>query len=464
MSLKQFLLILRARSAICVSVLLVAVAAGTTFSLLMPKRYTASSAVVVDVKSPDPVYGTLLHAMVMPGYMATQRDIIASDRVAERAVRLLKLDEVPGKREQWLATTQGKGSFETWLASRLERTLDAKPLRESNVIEITYRSNDPAFAAAAANAFAQAYIEASIDLRVEPAKQYARWFGEQDKVLRENLEKAQARLSEHQQKYGIVASEERLDAETTRLNDLTAQFTVVQTQTVDARGRQRSGAAARTLPEVVQNPLIHTLKGDIARQEAKLQEVSGNLGKNHPQYQRMESELAALKQRLEAETRLIASGFGTATAVGKDKEAELLAAIAAQKEKLLGMKQARDQLAGLQRDLDIAQKAYEGVSQRLTQSRLESQFTQTNVSVLSLATEPTAPSSPNVPMNIVLSIFLGTFCGIGAAFVLEMLDRRVRSPEDMVEMLQLPLLGGIPRAKKPSRLALPYRSRVLALK
>ena len=462
MSLLQFIVILRARFAIAVSILLATVAVGTTVSLVMPKRYTATAAVLVDVKSPDPVYGTLLHAMVMPGYMATQRDIIASDRVAERTVKLLKLDEIPGTKERWLTSTRGNGNFEAWLASGLQRKLAIKPLRESNVIEIAYSSEDPAFAAAVANAFAQAYIDASIELRVEPARQYARWFGEQDKGLRENLEKAQARLSEHQKTYGIVASDERLDSETGKLNDLSAQLTVVQGQTAEARSKQRSGSAANTLPEVVQNPLINTLKADIARQEAKLQELAGNLGKNHPQYQRMESELASLKQRLEAETRLITSGFGTATAVGKDTEAELAAAVAAQKTKLLGMRQARDQLAALQRDVDNAQKAYEGVSQRLTQSRLESQFTQTNVSVLTLAAEPVAPSFPNVPVNIALSIFLGTFFGIAAAFVTEMLDRRIRSAEDVMEMLQLPMLGGIPCAKKPPRLALSHRNRLVA--
>jgi chain length determinant protein EpsF len=464
MSLQQFLLILRARGAMFALILLATVAVIVAASLVLPKKYTATAAVVLDVKSPDPVSGTILHAMVMPGYMATQRDIISSDRVAQKVVQLLKLDEAPGARRQWLESTQGKGSVAAWLADGLQRKLDVKPSRESNVIEISYSAADPAFAAAVANAFAQAYIDASIELRVEPARQYARWFGEQDKGLRDSMEKAQARLSEHQRQYGILASEERLDSETAKLNDLSAQLTVVQGQTADARSRQRSGSAGSTLPEVVQNPLINTLKGDVARQEAKLQELGGNLGRNHPQYQRMEAELASLKQRLEAETRLITSGFGTATSVGKDKEGELLAAIATQKRKLLGMKQARDQLAGLQRDVDIAQKAYEGVSLRFTQSKLESQFAQTNASVLTLATEPAGPSFPNLPLNTVAAILLGTFFGIGAVFGLEILDRRVRSAHDVAEMLQLPMLGVIPRRKQPGRLAVLRRKPALLLK
>ena len=452
MNLHQFLTVLRARFKIVVLVLLATVGAIEAASLVLPKRYTATAAVVLDVRSPDPVSGTILHAMVMPGYMATQRDIIGSDRVAQTVVKLLKLDEAPGTKEQWLQRTRGKGSLVAWRAGALQKKLDVKPSRESNVIDISFSAVDPAFAAAVANAFAQAYIEASIELRTDPARQYARWFGEQDKGLRENLEKAQARLSEHQKTYGIIASDERLDSEVTKLNDLSAQLTVIQGQGAEARSKQRSGSASSTLPEVVQNPLIHTLKTDIARQEAKLQEVAGNLGKNHPQYQRMESELASLKQRLDAETRIITSGFGTATAVGKDKEAELEAAIAAQKKKLLGMRQARDELATLQRDLDNAQKAYEGVSQRLTQSRLESRFTQSNVSVLTMASEPVEPSFPKLLLNTLAAILLGTFGGVGAALGLEILDRRIRLAQDVAEMLQLPMLGVIPRRMRPGRL------------
>ncbi len=424
MTLSQFLVILRGRLLLVVSILGGVVALTIVASLVLPKKYTASAAVVVDVKSPDPISGTMLHAMVMPGYMATQRDIITSERVADKAAQLLKVE-----------------------ARGLQKKLDVKPSRESNVIEISYRASDPAFAAAAANAFAQAYIDASIELRVEPARQYARWFGEQDQTLRDNLDKAQARLAAHQQKYGIVAGEERLDSELVRLNDLSAQLTVVQGQAAEAKSKRLTGSAAASLPEVVQNPLITTLKGDVARQEARLQELAGNLGRNHPQYRRMEAELASLRNRLEAETRVIASGFGTSAAASKDKEAELAAAIAAQKKKVLGIRQAREELAALQRDLDIAQKAYEGVTQRLIQSRLESQVVQSNVSILAPAREPTEPSFPNLLLNIVAGIVLGTFGALGAALVLELIDRRVRSAHDVAEMLQIPVLGEVPRRR-----------------
>src|SRR6266850_4669458 len=309
MSLQQLLLTLLARYKVVLLTLLATVTATLGLSLMMPKQYTATAAVVVDVKSPDPIAGMMLPALVMPGYMATQVNIIESNRVARQVVRLLKLDDSPAAREEWLRATGGNGELDVWLADALQKRLDVRPSRESSVINISFRAVDPRFAAAVASAFAQAYIDTNIELRVEPAKQYALWFGEQGKTLRDNVERAQARLSEYQQMHGIVASDERLDVETAKLNDLASQLTIIQGQTNDAQSKQRSGSASSTLPEVVLNPLIQNLKTDIARQQAKLQEMAGNLGKNHPQYLRLESEVAASKQKLEDETQHITSGF-----------------------------------------------------------------------------------------------------------------------------------------------------------
>jgi succinoglycan biosynthesis transport protein ExoP len=461
MNLQQVFRILLARYKVVLLALLATIAATLGVSLTLPKQYAATAAVVVDVKSPDPIAGMMLPALVMPGYMATQVNILESDRVARRVVHLLKLDKSPAAREQWLEAMGGEGELDVWLADALRKKLDVRPSRESSVINISFTAADPRFAAAVANAFAQAYIDTNIELKVEPAKQYAAWFGEQGKALRDNVEKAQARLSEHQQTFGIVASDERLDTETAKLNELSSQLTIVQAQTADAQSKQRSGSASRTLPEVMQNPLLQNLKADVARHEAKLQEMSSNLGQNHPQYKAMQSELATLKQKLEAETRHITSGFSTSRTVGKNKEAELKAAIAAQKKLLLELKHKRDELAVLTRDVEAAQKAYDNVAQRFNQANLESQFKQTNVSVLTPASVPTAPSFPKVPLNILLSVFLGTFFGIGTALVLEILDRRIRSADDVAEMLQLPVLGVIGPTAKQSTLAIAYREPAL---
>lgn len=448
MTLQQFLLILRARYLVALLVLAVTVSATLVVSLLMPKQYTASAAIVVDVKSPDAVSGMLLQGMMAPAYMATQIDIINSDRVAKDVVKVLKMESSAAIQQQWRAATKGKGQLVDWLANLLQKNLDVKPSRESNVINVNYTGTDPDFAAAVANAYAQAYMNVNLELRLAPARQYATFFEAQTKAARDKLEIAQQALSDYQEQNGITSTDERLDFETAKLNETSSQLTGIQGQTTDSQSK-RLNTKTDTLAEVMQSPLINGLKADIARLEAKLTESSINLGKNHPQTQRTEAELASLKTQLEAETRKIASSIETTYLIGKQREQQLQGALGAQKARVLVLNKQRNELNVLRRDIESAQRAFELVSQRASQTNIESQTNQTNIAVLNAATAPTAPSKPRVSFNVLVSTFLGTLMGVALAMMLELMNRRVRSAQDLAEVLDLPVLGSISSAVTP---------------
>jgi polysaccharide biosynthesis transport protein len=432
---KQILLILKARWWLVLAVLVVGVAGTYVVSHFLPKKYTAATSLVVDVRGRDPIA-----AMLVPASMTTQEDIIKSDRVAQRVVTLLRLDQNPAVREQWREATGGRGRVEMWLGELLQKNLNVvPPRRDSTVLTIEYTAVDGGFAAAVANAYAQAYVDATVELRVEPAKQYARWFAEQGKSLRENLERAQARLSEFQQKKGLVAKDERLDAETAKLNELTSQLTSIQLFTVDQKSKERSGQD--TLPEVLGNSVVSGLRSDIARKEAQLKDASVNLGENHPQYKSMQFELAALRDRLANETKHVTTTYTSTRNVSSDKERELRGAIERQKQKLLELRGERDQLSMMQRDVDSAQNASDSVAARFAQTSLESQANQTNVFLLSPAIEPLEPSQPKILRYTAMAVFFSLLAGLAAAFGLELLNRRVRCIEDLGEALGFPVLA-----------------------
>ena len=188
MTFGQFLSILRARKWAALMVFVLVVATTVAVSLLMPKTYTGTSSVVIDAK-PDPVTAMMNPTAAMPSFMATQVEIMNSDRVALRVIRDLKLLDNPQLRAQWLDEAEGKGVIEQWLVDLLQKKLDIKPSRESNVISIAYQSPDPRFAAGLANAFAQAYIATTLELRVDPAQQFKKFFDVQTKDAREAVER-----------------------------------------------------------------------------------------------------------------------------------------------------------------------------------------------------------------------------------------------------------------------------------
>jgi succinoglycan biosynthesis transport protein ExoP len=464
MSLHQFFLILRARYRLALLVALSAVMLALVVSLLLPQQFTAQTAVLVDLRTPDPVAGGSLAGVVAPSYMATQVDIIGGDRVAKRVVNMLKLDEKPELRQRWLEATEGRGSLQAWLAESLQKRIDVRPARESNVINIVYKGADADSTAEIANAFAQSYLDTHLALKTEPARIYAEWFDQQAMASRAKLEEAQSRLSDYQQQAGIVTSDERLDYETAKLGAISSQLTEVQVATTDSQSKRN--ARSDSVAEVMASTLINGLKADIGRLEARAQESAVNLGPNHPQMQRMQSELAALRQRLAAETRSIATAINTAYEVGKDRERELLGAVAAQKSRVLKINKERDELNVYRRDVEAAQRAYEEISKNASQTRLQSLTNQTNVVRLNSASAPLMPSSPKTLMNLLIAAFTGTLLGIACVLLLELANRRVRSSEDLTHMLDLPVLGhisraplalsgsGRPRLSGPGRLAL----------
>lgn len=444
MTVRDLLNILFARHRVILGVWLSIVLVTLVICLVMPAKFKSTTAVVVDVKSPDPIAGVMMQGMTAPAYMATQVDIINSPRVARRVVSLLKLDESPDVRAAWMDATDGKGSLGDWYARVLQRALEVRPSRESNVIEISYYSKQPEFAAAVANAFARAYIDTNIELRVDPAKSYASWFEQQSRGMRDHLEQARKRLSAYQKDKGIVVfSDERLNYENAKLAELQSQLVLAETQLAESSSKQKS-TSKDTLADVMQNPVIGQLKAELARAEAKLQELSRNLGVNHPQYQGQLSQIEALKRQVSVEIGRVSSGFATSAQVSREKASELRGAIDAHKQNILKLMADRDEVAVLQQEVDAAQRAFDAINQRQLQSSLESESNQTNVSILTDAVTPLKKATPRTLLSLVVASFLGLLIGCCVALLLEFRNRRIYDADDILRMAGIPVLSIIP--------------------
>lgn len=456
MNFSQFLLILRARRKIVLLTLLATVLVTVVVSALLPKTYKATSTVLLNYKGVDPVTGMAAPGQLMPGYVATQIDIITSKNVALRVVDQLKLAHNTDVIAQFRQATDGKGTVRDWLAELLLKKLDAVPSRESSVVEISFKGAEPQFVAAVANAFADEYQKLTVQLKVEPMKKAASYFGDQTKQQRDALEAAQSRLSKYQQEYGIVSLDGRLDVESNRLNDLSAQLVLAQAQQMEAASRQRiaSGQAGEA-PDVANSPLIQTLRASVSAVDSKVAEIGQRLGHNHPQYLAARAEANQLRANLTTQIQSTANSVGNNAQVLAQREGALRASLAEQKARVLALNRTRDELNVLQKDMESAQRAFDATTQRLSQTRMEGQAEQSEVAILNPAVAPIEPATPRMLLNTVLACMLGGVLGMGFGLVVELMDRRVRSTSDLTHVADIAVLGHISWAppKPRSRLA-----------
>jgi uncharacterized protein involved in exopolysaccharide biosynthesis len=221
------------------------------------------------------------------------------------------------------------------------------------------------------------------------------------------------------------------------------------------------------MQEVLNSPLIGGMKAELARNEARLQELNAKYGDNHPQVVEAKANIAEQRGRIDAETKRVTSGVGVSNTINKSREGQIRESLGAQRAKVLQMKAVRDEGLVLQREAENAQRIYDNLVARLSQSSLESQSTQSFANVLTIAQPPAEPSSPKVLLNTLLSVGMGVLLAVGVAMLLELTDRRVRSADDVVAALALPVLGTLPKpnAKRftAGYRALPAAPRVMAL-
>jgi chain length determinant protein EpsF len=446
MNFHQFLLALRGRIWLFLALLAATVVAAIGVTILLPKSYEATVSILVDNRDEQVINSQAQPARQQLGYMQTQVDILQSPRVARQVAQDLKLDQSPQVRAAW-QKAGSRGTLDDYIAQGLLTKLKVD-VSQSSVVSVTYAASDPRFAAAVANAFAKAYVDTTLNLRVAPTRDAAVWFEGQLKDLRKEFENAQAKLGAFQREKGILATDEHADVEQAKLNQLAAESLRATEATY---GASTGGDAT---PEVIANPLVSTLKGQLLAAESKLHEMSTRLGPNHPDYIQQQAEVQALRERVSQETHRVIASVGGGYARNRARDAALKADLAAQRKKVEDMRDARNESLVLQRDVDTAQKAYEAALARQYVNKVESGARQTNVTILDPAAEPTFPSRPKVPLNIALGFFVGTILGLAAVFLLEILDRRVRSDPDLDAVMlgmDVPLLGTL-HTWQPTRL------------
>lgn len=451
MDFSQFMLALRARRKAFLIVLAATIATAIAVALLVPKRYDATATLLVDARDEQAMTPARVSPRERAGYISTQVDLVGSGRVATRVARELKLAQRPGVREAWEEDTGGLGSIDDWIAANLLEKLKVDT-SASNILTVTYASDDPRFAAAVANAFAKAYLDTTLELRTEPTREAAEWFEEQLKSMRAQVNQAQTKLTRYQKAKGITYADERTDVDGAHLAELSTMYLTARNATYDAESRYQqarevinSGAGPEALPDVLSSEYLNGLKGDLVRAEARLGEMSAVLGPNHPAYQRTAAEVQGLREKLAAEMKKAVAGLGNALAQSRKREQELKAALDAQSKRVQQMKDARVELAVMTRDVESAQRAYDAVLARYMTNRIDSRAKSTNVALLTPAVEPLKPAHPKVGLIAALSVLVGGLLAGGVVYLLESLDRRVRSRADLESRLAVPSLGRLSR-------------------
>src|SRR5258706_8762479 len=454
MDFNQFILALRARRKAFLVILAATIVTAVAIALVLPKTYLSTTTIMLGERDEQTmVAGSRMSARERGSYLQTQVDLLTSGRVAKRVVRDLNYLQRPGVREQYERETGGLGTIEDWAANTLLKKVKAET-SGSYTIAVNVTDSNPKLAADVANGFAKAYADTSLELRTEPTREAAAWFEDQLKGLRANVSQAQQKLTGYQKEKGITSTDERTDVEAVRLAELSTQLMAARNTTYEAQSRYKNASeflagnastgasvSADALPEVMASPAVQALKTALVAAETRLEQSTSDLGPNHPAYQRNVAEVQGLREKLASEMKKVVAGLQNAAVQSRRREEELKNAYTGQQDRLLNMRDARVELAVMVRDVENAQRTYDRTLSSWLTLTIPSRASMTNISVLTPATEPLEYKSPKIGMISGLSVVIGLLLAGAVVFLLETLDRRVRSRGDLESRLAVPSLG-----------------------
>jgi uncharacterized protein involved in exopolysaccharide biosynthesis len=201
-----------------------------------------------------------------------------------------------------------------------------------------------------------------------------------------------------------------------------------------------------TFSPVFNNPVIQNINAEIRTLKGDIAEKSSSLGNNHPDMKKLNSELYSARKRLNSEIEAIVDGINNTAELSRERETSLEKAIKEQKEIVLDLKSEHDKIAVLKREVESAQATYNAALTLLNTTTMQSVVDQTNVTVIDGANIPSTPAKPRTKLNMALGAFGGILLGVGLALFLELVVRRVHTKEELIEELEVPLLGHLKNA------------------
>ncbi|AOS97208.1 Tyrosine-protein kinase ptk [Microbulbifer aggregans] len=459
-------------------------AAMVVFS--MTPRYQATATLMIEAEQPkalsiEEVYGL---DSSRKEYFLTQFEILKSRRIAEQVVERLNLTEHPlfdpeqqepsfkEKVKGWLPFLASNEilSEEELRELKLEsvtkavsENLTISPVRNTQLVKISFESESPELAAQVANTVAEVFIDSHLEAKLDMTKQATSWLNVRLEDLRVKLEDSEARLQAFQESQGLVdvAGVQGLAAQ--ELNEITTQLIdarkeLKQAESIHAlvQSRGTDVTALSSLPEVLNHTVIANIKQAEIDASRKVSELARRYGPKHPKMIAARDELESVQDKLRSEVRQLVSGiqndYETAQANVRALERELNAAKGDYQQ--ISRKETR--YNELKREVEVNRQLYNAFLTRFKETSETSGFEAANARLMDPAIAPRESAKPKKKLIVALAFVVSAMLGVMLAFLIEALNDGIRNPDDVENKLAQRMIGMLPWVKheKDERLSL----------
>ena len=445
--------VIRSRKEVILAVMLLVVVTGTGVTLMLPKQYAADARILVREDNMDvDVFERQMPTGYNPFFLRTQYEIIQSRQILYQVINNLNLQQVWGEKQNEDGSPIGRE--DAYLA--LRGSVKVQQYRDTSIIAIVVFRESPEEAARIANEIAAVYRDHRLSMKRREVKRAIEVLENEMQKQEEKVAKAEDELERIRKELGVSMITTGVRADKMRLQQLEADRIaarvdmLVRKARLDQLDALQGDELMNASSYIVNDQALSSVRAQLVDSEVTLKVMLETYGLNHPEVKRVQAGVNELKKKLSDALSGLKKGLKADYEVSLAKfnalELELEAAkksdIEAESEKFLPFEKA-------EREVEVQRQILNALRARVAQQGIEVEVPRTPVEVVDTAEPPQRPVSPNLILNILISIFLGLAAGIGLAYFIEYLDTSVKTVDDVESYLGLPVLGVIPQKVRP---------------
>jgi succinoglycan biosynthesis transport protein ExoP len=471
--------IIRRRLRLTIALVLTAIVATAVFVLVRTPIYTARTTLLILPEAPQVLDMTQLMANSAGDldydYYKTQFELLKGRMLAARVISELDLKHYPllapngsppgpimaaWDRLKTAITSLSGNSGRTGypdadeysvspitINNYLDR-LKVEPKAGTRLVLVSFSLPDPVLAASIANRHVADFVKLELEIHSQ-SQRTAREFLQTELVdIGQHVQKAEAALNSYRQEKGVLAFDinDTNKVAAQRMADLSKSMTDAQTRRITAESEMELVKRGQydSLPQVVNNPSISSLRPQLVTLRAEYARLSTAFNPEYPKLAELKAQLLEAKSAMASQIGYIADAILRQYTANLAQEQKLRDEIQAEKQRDLALNDALLKDAVLAREVETNRDLYKNVLQRMQQMGVAERTPLSNISVVEHAAPPLWPSSPKKTIDVAISALLALFAGLGLSLVLEQLDNRLKSNDEVENYLHLPTLAIAP--------------------
>src|SRR5262245_14295592 len=342
---------------------------------------------------------------------------------------------------------------ESALVNAFTGRVDVEPVQGSKLVDVTFDSTDPQFAATAANTLVDTYVTQNVEVKQQSTQNMIEWLDKELEKQQQKVEESERALADYRERQNALSLDEKQNIVLVRLNKLNDDVMLAKSKKARAQAvydQLRSlpaGQPLDTLQVIATNPDVALAKAKVSAAQSEKVRLAERYQEKHPTMLKAVADLAEAQRQYELAVNRAALAIKNDYETAMLEEQTFSRSLESAKTDAQDLSKKSVDYNVMERDAKTNREIYSALLTREKELRVSSNSRQNNVRVIDHAEVPRGPMAPTGRRTWLLSLAVGLTLAIAVAYGLDYMNDTIKTPEDVARRLRVPFLGLVPSVR-----------------